>query len=443
MSRPDKPDAGRRRLLQATAALGGGAMGGALLGTGPARAADSQCPPGDDALSVPFRGVRQAGIVTPGLQQGYSYFAALDVKTTKRSDLVALFKAWTRAAERLTQGRFAVAQPGSTDAPDLNTEEVLGLGPARLTLTFGIGPELFDQNGKDRFGLAAERPDALVDTPKFPNDQIRKGWFGGDLSVHAQADDPQVAFNAVRELVAMSDGQVDFRWLMHGFLPSYLTKGLDRAHGGITRDLLGFEDGIVNPRTSDVQDKWLWAGSEGPDWMRGGSYQFFQRMQIDLRHWDKMPVGFQEQAIGRHKASGAPLGTAAKYTPEGHLTPMNLEARGEDGEPLVAFNAHARLGAPEENKGAQIFRRSYNYSHGVSFEAERWPPWHQGMFYDAGLDFVSYQRDPRNSCIPMYARMDRIDAMISQFVMLHARGLFACPGGVGQGEYVAQRLLEA
>ncbi|MEJ2631667.1 MAG: Dyp-type peroxidase [Acidihalobacter sp.] len=445
MSQSDKPDSARRRFLNATAALGSGTLGSALLPSQSAQAGETvaKSAVGGKRHTVPFHGRWQAGILEPKLQQGYSYFAALDVKTDKRKDLIRLFKDWSLAAQRLTNGLFAVGQPDSLHKPDVNTEEVLGLNPARLTLTFGFGAEFFHQNGKDRFALEKQRPDALVDTPKFPNDQIKPGWFGGALSIHAQSDDPQVAFNAVREMVSLSGGLVDFRWMMTGYLPGYLTHDLDREHGGITRDLLGFDDGIVNPRTPELQKKWIWVGEEGPEWMRDGSYQFFQRMQIDLRHWDQMPVDFQEKSIGRHKYSGAPLGKRSKYNSDGHLTPMDFKAKKSNGELVVPHNAHARLGSPDENNGVHIFRRSYNYSHGVSHEAERWPPWHQGMFYDGGLDFLSYQRDPRNSCIPMYARMDLIDAMISQFVMLHARGLFACPGGVEKGEYLAQRLLES
>ena len=50
----------------------------------------------------PFHGVHQAGIVTP--QQGHTYFAALDLQTTKRDDVVRLLRAWTDAAARMTSG---------------------------------------------------------------------------------------------------------------------------------------------------------------------------------------------------------------------------------------------------------------------------------------------------------------------------------------------------
>ena len=44
--------------------------------------------------------------------------------------------------------------------------EALDLPAAGLTLTFGFGPSLFTTaDGDDRFGVAARRPEALVDLP--------------------------------------------------------------------------------------------------------------------------------------------------------------------------------------------------------------------------------------------------------------------------------------
>ena len=54
----------------------------------------------------PFRGVHQAGIVTP--QQGHTYFAAFDLDD-KRDDVVRLLRAWTDAAARMTAGEMAAA----------------------------------------------------------------------------------------------------------------------------------------------------------------------------------------------------------------------------------------------------------------------------------------------------------------------------------------------
>ena len=53
-------------------------------------------------------------------------------------------------------------------APPQDTGEALGLSPARLTVTFGLGPSLFDE----RFGLAGQRPAPLRDLPALPGDEL-------------------------------------------------------------------------------------------------------------------------------------------------------------------------------------------------------------------------------------------------------------------------------
>ena len=94
---------------------------------------------------------------------------------------------------------------------------------------------------------------------------------------------------------------------------------------------------------------------------------------------------------------------------------------------------------PRSNDGAQILRRPYSYNDGVNFTAERWPPWRQGMMYDAGLFFLCYQRDPRTGFIKIYENMAKLDAL-NQFTTHTGGGLFACPGGMAEGEFVGQRL---
>ena len=94
------------------------------------------------------------------------------------------------------------------------------------------------------------------------------------------------------------------------------------------------------------------------------------------------------------------------------------------------------------NDGAQILRRSYSFDDGVSFAAERWPPWRQGMEYDAGLLFICYQRDPRTGFIKIFDKLSKFD-MMNQFVTHVGGGMFACPDGAREGEFIGQRLFEA
>ena len=261
---------------------------------------------------------------------------------------------------------------GDPDHPAPDSGEALGLSPARLTVTFGFGAGLFSRDGQDRYGLAARRPEALVDLPRFNGDQLQPDRTGGDLSVQACADDPQVAFHAVRQLVSMAYGAANLRWTQAGF--SRRTE----ADGETPRNLMGFKDGTQQP---DNLAEVVWVGDEGPAWMRGGSYVVARRIRIALEHWDRTELGFQEEVVGRRKYSGAPLGGRQEFDK------LDLDASDKDGNPVIAENAHVRLGNAASNGGALIHRRGYSYNDGVSVTAERWPPWRQGLQYDAGLFF--------------------------------------------------------
>jgi deferrochelatase/peroxidase EfeB len=430
MSCPFAPGGGpsRRGLLAGAGGLLAGASVARL-----ARAAEPEASATGAAPREAFFGKHQGGIATA--KQLHSYFVAFDLVGKTRDEVAAMLAAWTEAAARMTSGETArpLGEDPSIEGPD--GASALGLTPARLTLTFGFGAGLFMKDGVDRYGLAAKRPEALVDLPKFNGDQLQPARTGGDISVQACADDPQVAFHAIRELDRLSYGAAQIRWAQAGFLPQ-------SPSGETPRNLMGFKDGTINPPlgrappTPDSPrgfDDVVWVGEEGPDWMRGGSYMVARRIRISLEHWDRTEVDFQEQVIGRHKYSGAPIGKS------GENEPLELDRADKDGNPLIADNAHVRLGAAAVNDGAQILRRAYSYNDGVSFTAERWPPWRQGMLYDAGLMFVAYQRDPRSGFIKIYSNMSKLDAL-NQFTTHTGGGLFACPAGVREGEFIGERL---
>jgi deferrochelatase/peroxidase EfeB len=384
--------------------------------------------PGQSELTVPFCGEHQAGILTP--LQHNTYFAAFDLVTTERDDIVNMLQAWTAAAGRMTIGQTAAPLGDDITVPASDSGDALGLSPSRLTLTFGFGGGLFIKDGQDRFGLASRRPAALVDLPKFPGDQLLDTRTGGDLSVQACADDPQVAFHAIRQLSRLAYDVAQIRWVQTGFTAKSNARETPR-------NLMGFKDGTNNPSVNDpkLMNQFIWVGDEGPDWMRGGSYMVMRRIRIALEHWDRMNVAFQEQTVGRYKYSGAPLGGTTEFDK------ADYDATDKDGNSIIPDNSHIRLAAAEENGGTQILRRPYSFNDGANFTAERWPPWRQDMEFDAGLLFLCYQRDPRTGFIKLFEKMSKFD-MMNQFVTHTGGGLFACPGGVAEGEFVGQRLFQ-
>jgi len=410
--------------------------------------------------TVPFYGAHQAGIDT--LQQTQTVFASFDLRTEKAADIERLLVAWTDAAARLMAGETVAPLGSDAGTPPLDSGEVLGLPSRRLTLTFGFAPTMFEQAGKDRFGLRSRKPAALVALPRFNGDQLVEAQSGGDLCIQACADDSQVAFHAIRQLAriavagdaaagdasagygrrgaaAPATGPATLRWMQAGFVP-------DSPVAESPRNLLGFHDGTDNPGAPGIAERAngkavgngtpaesVWVGNEGPAWMRGGTYLVVRKVRLFLEHWDRSNLAFQQQVIGRHKASGAPLsgGTIA--------APLDLDALDKDGNPLIPENAHVRVASASATHGARISRRSYSYNNGLSMVAERWPPWRQGLEYDAGLLFVAHQRDPRTGFIPMFERMSKFD-LLNQYATHVASAIFAVPSGARRGVPIGHEL---
>jgi deferrochelatase/peroxidase EfeB len=81
------------------AGAGAGLAASRLLPEPAAHAADPA------AEAIEFYGAHQAGIVTPA--QDRLHFAAFDVITSDREELIELLKAWTAAAARMCGGDYA------------------------------------------------------------------------------------------------------------------------------------------------------------------------------------------------------------------------------------------------------------------------------------------------------------------------------------------------
>src|ERR671933_326382 len=163
--------------------LGGGGVGAAVAAEGIVDAGNST------AGVVPFFGRNQAGILTP--QQDHLHFVAFDLTTADVSEVRDLLREWSAAAALMSEGRSPGEESENVHLPPEDTGEALGLSPARLTLTFGFGPTLFEHDGEDRFGLAASRPAALADIPPMPGESLEPERSGGDLCIQACTDAPR------------------------------------------------------------------------------------------------------------------------------------------------------------------------------------------------------------------------------------------------------------
>ena len=407
------PPITRRRLL-ASAGLGAGAItlgaGGYLAGQNEAEAS------GEGTGSVPFYGEHQAGIDTPA--QDRLHFAAFDLLSEDRTELQEMLRDWSKAAAEMTAGLLIGDVNHMELAPPDDTGETVGLLPSSLTVTFGFGPSLFEKRG---LGFAAKRPAALREIPPLPADELNELESNGDICVQACSDDPQVAFHAIRNLARIGRGTVVMRWSQLGFGRTATTSRSQDT----PRNLMGMKDGTANIRAEDTEamDRFVWVGDEGPAWMRGGSYLVTRRIRMLLEVWDRSSLEDQEQTIGRHKYSGAPLGGSDEFDP------LDLDAQ-TDGKPTIPVDSHVRLASAKVN-GERILRRGYSFTDGVDESLGE---------LEAGLFFIAFQRDPEKQFVAIQRRLGSSDAL-NEYIKHVGSALFAVPPGARQGGYVGESLL--
>ena len=352
----------------------------------------------DGQEEISFYGKHQAGITTP--MQKNIYFVVLDLRTTDKNELIQLFKDWTDYSQKLVNGELVKKDGSNALLPPSDTGETVGLNPYRLTLTFGVSASFLT-----KLGLEKKRPKLFRDLPAFPKEQLREQYTGGDIVIQACADDEQVAFHAVRNLIRKGRNKVTMKWSQSGFAAIG-----DRME--TPRNLFGFKDGTANVTTEKDFNKVVWADSQ--DWMNNGSYMAVRRIIMHLETWDRTNLKEQENTFGRYKESGAPFGKQNEFDE------VDLS--------LLPVDSHVRL-AKEVN--LPILRRSYSYSDGIDPKT--------GQF-DAGLLFIAFQKDP-DRFVKIQTNLGADDKM-NEYVTHIGSGLFACFGGVKEGGYIGQDLFE-
>ncbi len=412
-----------RRDILKTAGIGGAGMLIGASGLGSILSiADAKTDPAGKSGSehmVPFHGKHQAGITTE--MQNNVYFASLDVKTDKKSDLVTLFKEWTIASEAMTTGNLVGDPVTNGFLPPVDTGEAVGLSASNLTITFGVGPSLFVRDGEDRFGLGHKQPSELKDLPKFSLDALEDKWTGGDLCIQACADDAQVAFHAIRNLVRIARGKAELRWSQEGFQRTKSASTDDET----PRNLFGFKDGTVNPDLNDHQklNQAVWVQpDDGQNWLTNGSYLVVRRIQMFIEVWDRTTLKGQEDTFGRKRDSGAPLGQKHEFDQ------VDLDKKDENGNDHIPKTAHVRRAHGKGNE--HLLRRSYSYSNGMDAQT--------GTF-DAGLLFMCYQQKPSKQFIPIQQRLAENDKL-NEYISHKGSAIFACLPGIQKGEYIGETL---
>ncbi len=389
----------RRRLLAGSAVAV--AAGATLSHSGIAQSAV----PADavDRAVEPFHGAHQAGVATS--PQAHALFVALDLEPQPHRDpretLAAVLRLWTSDAERLTQGTPALA----------DTEPELAQRPARLTVTVGVGPSLFD-----RIGLGNRRPRAVADPPAFATDRLEPQWCGGDLLLQICADDPITVAHTSRVLLKNVRTMTRQRWRQKGFRQA----AGSAAHS--MRNLMGQVDGTANIVDGAGFARYVWDDGDDQPWFAGGTTLVLRRIRAEMDTWDELDRTSKELSVGRRLDSGAPL-TGSR---EDDVPDFNAA---EDGIPVIPPNAHVALARPHSDD-ERFLRRPYNYDDSPA----------AGRITDSGLIFAAYQRDPAVQFTPVQRRLAAADAL-NEWITTIGSATFAILPGVEPGAYLGQTLL--
>ena len=327
--------------------------------------------------SVSFLGKHQAGIELE--LQSFTNFLSFDVDSAVDIDT---FERWMRLLTD-TVSRLAAGEPALADA-----QPQLALGPARLTVTVGLGPGFFT-----KLGIENLKPAGFEQIPAQKVDQLRDEFTGGDLLLHVSADDPIVLSHAVRSLIRDCLPFATIKSSQQGFANA---QGV--TPGGVRqRNLMGQVDGTDNPELgSELFSNLVWIDKDSTDqqWAVGGTQLVLRRIAMNLDTWDKLGRDEKERVIGRTLDNGAPLGK----TNESDIP--DFKAKHANGLPVIPNFAHIR-NASARSADEFFFRRPFNYEVGVSATGQP----------DVGLLWTAYARNLKKQYLPVQERLSKVDLL--------------------------------
>jgi deferrochelatase/peroxidase EfeB len=426
---PESPTTppGRRSFLRGLAAgVGGGVIVGGAAGAAAGHAyrstPDDPAAAANEALvtgrlpAVPFHGKYQAGILAASSHA--TTVVSFDVTAQSRAELIDLFQTVTDRARFLTAGGtpplVGIGGPPADSG-------VLGptVVPDGLMVTFGVGSTLFD----DRYGLASTRPAHLKPMTAFPDDNLDPAQCGGDLILQLSAGHADTVVHALRDIAKNTRGGMQANWRIDGFTSPA------RPTGTVSRNLLGFMDGIANPPVTSAKtmDSLVWVepgAAREPTWTAHGSYFVVRLIRMFVEFWDRVDVFEQENMIGRRRDTGFPLDADAIFA-KPNYTP---DPTGD----VIPLTAHIRLANPRTTKSSpsQILRRGYSYDRGLDQVGD----------LDMGLIFTCFQQDIERQFVAVQTRL--IGEPLVDYISPFGGGYFlALPGVTGPSDYYGRAML--
>lgn len=261
------------------------------------------------------------------------------------------------------------------EADRLPGEDLFRLASAHLTVTIGFGPRLSNQ---------------VSELPAFARERMEPEHRGGDVMVQITASDA----------ASVSRAAARARDLLGNRLLWRQTASSGPSTSAVGRNVLGFHDPIVNPKTEAEFKAEVWR----PD---GSTVAVVRRLRVDVARFLALPLARQEQIVGRRRADGAPLSGG------GPLAAADLHAKTAEGRWLIPPDAHVRRAHALATGSGMMLRRGATFDNGP---------------LDRGLLFVSFQRDQRTFNATQ-ARLDEGDALLD-FTTCTASGVFWIPPGL-------------
>lgn len=368
--------------------------------------------------TIPFYGPRQAGVDTP--QQAHAVYLGLNLKAdTDAKRLSSMMRLLTDDAARLTQGRGALA----------DLDEELAAAPARLTVTFGFGPEVFERTRPEL------KPTWLKPLPTYGIDQLDPAYTGGDVVIQIQGDDPLSVAHARRMLLKDARAFATVAWIQNGFTHARAS----RPDNTTMRNLFGQIDGTGNPRPGSARaERIIWGVGDGDGggqkqlqpWMTDGTSMVIRRIAMNVDEWDELDRSAQEGVIGRRLGSGAPL------TGQHEHDEPDFEATGPSGFPIISDISHIRR-ARSNDPDEAMFRRSFNYDEQPATVGDELHG--QTGVSQSGLIFVAFQCDVEQQYIPIQDRLAVTDHLNLWTVPIGS-AVFAVPPGCQPDGYIGEAL---
>lgn len=397
----------RRKLLAGGVVAGVGAALAVGIDATAASSDQARTEPAEQALNgietIAFHGIHQAGVEM--VPQAHQSLVALDLlPETDGEKLARMFRIVSDDAERMTAGRFALA----------DSEPEFAATPARLTVTFGVGPEVV------RRTLGADAvPSWLGPLPAFAIDRLEDRWSGGDLLVQVATDDPVTSAHVTRMLLKDLRSFASVRWQQTGFRNAVASL----PEGTTMRNLLGQVDGTANPAPgSEDFTSVVWRTAADHPWLEHGTSMVVRRVELLLDKWDRLDRSGREETIGRRLIDGAPLTGGSE-----HDEP-DFDAKTPVGFPVIAEFSHMRRARLDDGR-LRMFRRGYNYDLGAIDD----------QVSDSGLIFTAFQRDVVEQFVPVQQRLSDLD-LLNEWTVPIGSAVFAILPGTSPGGFVGETL---